>query len=150
MGIMFDIHSNLGKGFSEIVYKDAIEYELNQLNIPFEREKELELLKKQEEDLHRQQDVIKAKAVVSVPVQVGKIDLEPKKVVVPQPEKIVEVKPTPVAEVVKPEPIQPKPIVQEEKVKMKIMQNLRIIRMLFLSGAKLIIIKKINVTVMLN
>ncbi|MBA4155024.1 translation initiation factor IF-2 [Flavobacterium sp.] len=84
-----------------------------------EREKELELLKKQEEDLHRQQDVIKAKAVVTGPVQVGKIDLEPKKVVVPQPEKIVEVKPAPVAEVVKPEPIQPKPIVQEEKVKIE-------------------------------
>ncbi len=31
MGIMFDIHSNLGKGFSEIVYKDAIEYELENL-----------------------------------------------------------------------------------------------------------------------
>jgi hypothetical protein len=27
MGILFDIHNNLGKGFSEIVYKDAIEYE---------------------------------------------------------------------------------------------------------------------------
>ena len=40
MGIMFDIHSNLGKGFSEIVYKDAIEYEFQQNKIPFQREKE--------------------------------------------------------------------------------------------------------------
>ncbi|SEP58713.1 GxxExxY protein [Flavobacterium urocaniciphilum] len=40
MGIMFDIHSNLGKGFSEIVYKDAIEYELKKSLIFFEREKE--------------------------------------------------------------------------------------------------------------
>ena len=40
MGIMFDIHSNLGKGFSEIVYKDAIEYELEKSLIFFEREKE--------------------------------------------------------------------------------------------------------------
>ena len=40
MGIMFDIHSILGKGFSEIVYKDAIEYELEKSLIFFEREKE--------------------------------------------------------------------------------------------------------------
>lgn len=40
IGILFEVHKNLGKGFSEIVYKDAIEYEFNQLNIPFEREKE--------------------------------------------------------------------------------------------------------------
>lgn len=40
MGILFDIHSNLGKGFSEIVYKDAIEYELEKSSIFFEREKE--------------------------------------------------------------------------------------------------------------
>ena len=40
MGILFDIHSNLGKGFSEIVYKDAIEYELEKSLIFFEREKE--------------------------------------------------------------------------------------------------------------
>lgn len=40
MGILFDVHNNLGGGFSEIVYKDAIEYELKKLNIPFEREKE--------------------------------------------------------------------------------------------------------------
>lgn len=40
MGIIFDIHSNLGKGFSEIVYKDAIEYELEKSLIFFEREKE--------------------------------------------------------------------------------------------------------------
>ena len=40
IGVLFDVHRNLGRGFSEIVYKDAIEYEFNQLNIPFEREKE--------------------------------------------------------------------------------------------------------------
>ncbi len=40
IGILFEVHKNLGKGFSEIVYKDAIEYEFNQLKIPFEREKE--------------------------------------------------------------------------------------------------------------
>jgi GxxExxY protein len=40
VGILFEVHKNLGKGFSEIVYKDAIEFEFSQLNIPFEREKE--------------------------------------------------------------------------------------------------------------
>jgi GxxExxY protein len=40
VGILYEVHKNLGKGFSEIVYKDAVKYEFNQLNIPFEREKE--------------------------------------------------------------------------------------------------------------
>ena len=43
MGILFDVHNNLGGGFSEIVYKDALEYEFKKLNIPFEREKEYEV-----------------------------------------------------------------------------------------------------------
>ena len=40
IGILYEVHKNLGKGFSEIVYKDALEYEFNKNNIPFEREKE--------------------------------------------------------------------------------------------------------------
>lgn len=40
MKALFEVHKNLGKGFSEIVYKDAIAYELKILQIPFEREKE--------------------------------------------------------------------------------------------------------------
>lgn len=40
VGILFEVHKNLGKGFSEIVYKDAIEYEFKQQNIPYQREKE--------------------------------------------------------------------------------------------------------------
>lgn len=35
-----EIHRLLGKGFSEIVYKDAFEYELQCRNILYEREKE--------------------------------------------------------------------------------------------------------------
>jgi GxxExxY protein len=41
--ILYDVHKNLGKGFSEIVYKDALEYEFNRNNIPFEREKEFKV-----------------------------------------------------------------------------------------------------------
>jgi GxxExxY protein len=40
IGILFEVHKNLGKGFSEIVYKDALEYEFNANNVPYEREKE--------------------------------------------------------------------------------------------------------------
>ncbi|HET8838652.1 MAG TPA: GxxExxY protein [Flavobacteriaceae bacterium] len=40
IGALFEVHNNLGGGFSEIVYKDALSIELNLRNIPFEREKE--------------------------------------------------------------------------------------------------------------
>jgi len=40
IGICMEVHRTLGKGFLEIVYKDAIEYELKQNNIPFKREVE--------------------------------------------------------------------------------------------------------------
>lgn len=40
VGILYEVHKNLGKGFSEIFYKDALEYEFTQHNIPFVREKE--------------------------------------------------------------------------------------------------------------
>ncbi|HEX9825753.1 MAG TPA: GxxExxY protein [Flavobacteriaceae bacterium] len=43
VGVLFDVYNNLGSGFSEIVYKDALEYEFNDLNIPFEREKEFKI-----------------------------------------------------------------------------------------------------------
>ena len=40
IGLCMEVHRVLGKGFSEIVYKDAIEYELEKSLIFFEREKE--------------------------------------------------------------------------------------------------------------
>ncbi len=39
IGKCFEVHNNLGPGFLEIVYKDALEYEFRKANIPFEREK---------------------------------------------------------------------------------------------------------------
>lgn len=38
-----EIHRILGKGFSEIVYKDAFEYEFNKRGIHYEREKEYDV-----------------------------------------------------------------------------------------------------------
>jgi len=38
IGCCMEVHNCLGSGFSEIVYKDALEYELRQNRIPFARE----------------------------------------------------------------------------------------------------------------
>lgn len=35
-----EVHNNLGAGFLEIVYKDALEYELKKAEIPYKREQE--------------------------------------------------------------------------------------------------------------
>jgi GxxExxY protein len=40
IGVLFEVYNNLGHGFSEIVYKDAIQYELKSKGIPYQREKE--------------------------------------------------------------------------------------------------------------
>lgn len=39
VGICMEVHSILGRGFSEVVYKDALEYEFKKHNIEYEREK---------------------------------------------------------------------------------------------------------------
>lgn len=43
IGICMEVHRILGKGLLEIVYKDAIEYEFNKKEIPYEREKKYEV-----------------------------------------------------------------------------------------------------------
>ena len=40
IGVLFEVYNNLGNGFLEIVYKDALEHEFKERNIKFEREKE--------------------------------------------------------------------------------------------------------------
>jgi GxxExxY protein len=39
IGKCLEVHNNLGAGFLEIVYKDALELEFRKTNIPYEREK---------------------------------------------------------------------------------------------------------------
>ena len=43
IGIGIDIHKQMGFGFLEIVYKDAFEFELNKVDILYEREKEYKI-----------------------------------------------------------------------------------------------------------
>jgi len=43
IGICMTVHRTLGHGFSEIVYKDAVELELTRKKIKFEREKEFKI-----------------------------------------------------------------------------------------------------------
>lgn len=40
IGICMEVHKILGKGHSEVVYKDALEYEFKINSIPYQREKE--------------------------------------------------------------------------------------------------------------
>jgi len=102
------------KGVSEEIKKEKEALRL-------EREKEIEDKRKQEEERHRL-EVIKAKAVVSGPKQVGKIDLEPKQVPTNKPESVkseakVEEKPAPIKE--KLVQFKEKPAVAEEKPSQK-------------------------------
>lgn len=46
IGCCFEVHNELGKGFSEIVYKDALEYELRKKNLSFIREKKFDIIYK--------------------------------------------------------------------------------------------------------
>jgi GxxExxY protein len=39
IGLCMEVHRILGRGFLEVVYKDALEYEFKKHNIPYEREK---------------------------------------------------------------------------------------------------------------
>jgi len=43
IGICMEVHRVLGRGFLEIVYKDALEYEFNVRGISYEREKKYEV-----------------------------------------------------------------------------------------------------------
>ena len=46
VGICMEVHRELGMGFKEVIYKDALEYEFRKHKIHFEREKKFEILYK--------------------------------------------------------------------------------------------------------
>ncbi len=83
-----------------------------------EREKEIEDKRKQDEERQKQQEVIKARAIVTGPVQVGKIDLNPKKPTAAPTPIIVEQKEIPKAKIQAEEPIV-KAVAPEEPVSVK-------------------------------
>jgi GxxExxY protein len=43
IGICMKVHTKLGKGFKEVVYKDAMEIEFKKSEIPYEREKRFDI-----------------------------------------------------------------------------------------------------------
>jgi len=53
IGLSMEVHRILGFGFSEIVYKDAMELEAASLQIPFYREKEYPIIYKGRELRHK-------------------------------------------------------------------------------------------------
>ena len=52
IGACFEVHKILGHGFKEAVYKDALELELNKLEIPFVREKPYTIIYKEQKLKH--------------------------------------------------------------------------------------------------
>lgn len=47
IGICMEVHKTLGRGFLEIVYKDALEFEFMKNSVPYEREKEYSIAYKE-------------------------------------------------------------------------------------------------------
>lgn len=45
-GALFAVHRELGTGFLERVYQDALEYEFRERGIPYEREKKIQIMYK--------------------------------------------------------------------------------------------------------
>lgn len=53
IGACFEVHKALGHGFKEVVYKDALEFELNKSAISYQREKHFDIYYKEQKLKHR-------------------------------------------------------------------------------------------------
>jgi translation initiation factor IF-2 len=81
-----------------------------------EREKEVEDKRKQDEERLKSQEVIRARGSISGPVHVGKIDLNPQKVVptpAPKPTPVVEKTPQSVADIPQVKPVSTEPVIKD-------------------------------------
>jgi translation initiation factor IF-2 len=78
-----------------------------------EREKEIDDKRKVDEERLRNQEVIKARAVVTGPTHIGNIDLNPKKAPVAAPTPVVEIKETPIVAVQQEATLKKEPVVKE-------------------------------------
>lgn len=52
IGACFEVHKALGHGFKEVVYKDALEFELKKIEVPFQREKPYDIYYKDQKLKH--------------------------------------------------------------------------------------------------
>ena len=67
MKAVFEVHNTLGPGYLEKVYEEALAVELELLNIPFERQKEITVIYKgRHVDQHRLDFVIDGRIVLEL------------------------------------------------------------------------------------
>lgn len=52
IGACFEVHNALGHGFKEVVYKDALELEFKQAELPYQREKPFTVFYKEQKLKH--------------------------------------------------------------------------------------------------
>ena len=67
IGAAIEVHKKLGPGFVESIYQNALKYELNLMNIPFETEKRIEVYYKDKlVGLHRLDLLVNNEIVVEL------------------------------------------------------------------------------------
>lgn len=83
VGACMEVHNQLGKGFLEAVYKDALQYELGKKGIRFEREKKFEIEYKDIKlpHVYIADFVIDEKIIIELKAQDGAIEKHYKQVI---------------------------------------------------------------------
>ena len=97
-----------------------------------EREKEIDDKRKSDEERLRNQEVIKARAVVTGPTHIGNIDLNPKKAPLASPTPVAEIKETPIVVVQQEVSLKKEPVVKEniqkEFVQEKVVSEKKVVK----------------------
>ena len=97
-----------------------------------EREKEIDDKRKSDEERIRNQEVIKARAVVTGPTHIGNIDLNPKKAPLASPTPVAEIKETPIVVVQQEVSLKKEPVVKEniqkEFVQEKVVSEKKVVK----------------------